>query len=53
MRFESLKQVAKGINSRTEGAIRDHALNQLKGAKWRFWNGQAGRGLVGLVHLRQ
>jgi uncharacterized C2H2 Zn-finger protein len=53
MRFENLKQVAKGINGLTEGAIRGHALDQLERAKWRFWNGQVRRGLSGLVHLRQ
>jgi len=53
MRFENLKQVAKGINGLTEGVIRGHALDQLERAKWRFWNGQVERGLIGLVHLRQ
>lgn len=53
MRFENLKQVAKGINGLAEGAIRGHALDQLERAKWRFWNGQVRRGVIGLVHLRQ
>jgi hypothetical protein len=53
MKFENLKQLAKGINGFTEGAIRCHALAELERAKWRFWNGHTERGLVGLVHLRQ
>ena len=53
MRFENLKQVAKGIHVVTEGAIRCHALVELERAKWRFWNGRLVPGLVGLVHLRQ
>lgn len=53
MRFENLKQVAKGIHGLTDGAIRRHALDQLERVKWRFWNGQVVRGLIGLVHLRQ
>ena len=51
MRFENLKQVAKGINGLTDGANRGHALDQLERPKWRFWNGQVERGLIGLVHL--
>ena len=51
MRFENLKQVAKGINGLTEGALRDHALAEIERAKWRFWNGYAERGIIGLVHL--
>jgi hypothetical protein len=38
---------------RNKTAISGHALDQLERAKWRFWNGQAERGLIGLVHLRQ
>ena len=53
MRFENLKQVAKGITGLTEGGIRRHALDQLDRVKWRFWHGQVERGLMGLVHLRQ
>jgi len=53
MRFENLKQVAKGIHDSTEGAIRCHALDELERAKWRFWNGQVGPGLIGLAHLRR
>ena len=53
MRFENLKQVAKGITGLTEGRIRRHALDQLDRVKWRFWHGQVERGLMGLVHLRQ
>ena len=37
----------------TDGAIRRHALAQLEGVKWRFWHGRRGRGLIGVVHLRQ
>lgn len=43
----------KGINGLTEGAIRGHALDRVERAKWRFWNGQVRRGLIGLVHLRK
>jgi hypothetical protein len=53
MRFQNLKQVAKGIHGPADGAIRRHALDQLNRMKWRFWNGQVVRGLIGLVHLRQ
>ena len=53
MRFENLKQVAKGVNSLSDGGIRTYALDQLARAKWRLWNGQIHRGLIGLVHLRQ
>lgn len=53
MRFENLKQVAKGINGLTEGAIRHRTLDQLDRIKWRFWHGQVKRGLIGLVHLQQ
>jgi len=52
MRFQNLKQMAKGITGLTDGTIRGHALHQLERAKWRFWNGQGRRGLIGLVHLR-
>jgi hypothetical protein len=52
MRFQNLKQMAKGITGLTDGTIRGHALHQLERAKWRFWNGQVRRGLIGLVHLR-
>jgi hypothetical protein len=51
MRFENLKQVAKGINGLTDGALRNHALAEIERAKWRFWNGYAERGIIGLVHL--
>ena len=53
MRFQNLKQVAKGIHGLTDGALRGYALDQLERAKWRFWNGQTVRGLIGLVHLGQ
>ena len=53
MRFENLKQVAKGINGLTDGVLRDHALGQIERAKWRFWNGYTERGIIGLVHLSQ
>jgi hypothetical protein len=53
MRFQNLKQVAKGIHGPADGAIRRHAVEQLDRMKWRFWNGQVVRGLIGLVHLRQ
>ena len=52
LRFENLKQVAKGINGLTEGAMRRYALEQLDRIKWRFWHGQVERGLIGLVHPR-
>jgi hypothetical protein len=51
MRFQNLKQLAKGINGVSDGTIRSHALAELERAKWRFWNGQTIRGLIGLVHL--
>ena len=51
MRFENLKQVAKGINGFTDGAVHNHALSEIERAKWRFWNGDARRGVIGLVHL--
>ncbi|MBV9306911.1 MAG: transposase [Acidobacteriaceae bacterium] len=44
LRFENLKQVAKGINGLTEGAVRRHALEQLDRVKWRFWHGQVNEG---------
>ncbi|MGA3092057.1 MAG: hypothetical protein ABSD75_25910 [Terriglobales bacterium] len=53
MRFTNLQQLAKGVNALTDGGVRSHALDELDHAKWRFWNGQTERGLVGLVHLRQ
>lgn len=53
MRFENLMQQAKGINGLSEGAIRSHALAQLKRVKWRFWHGRTERGIIGLVRLRQ
>ncbi len=53
MRFQNLKQVAKGLHGLTDGALRRHALDQLERAKWHFWNGQVVRGLIGLVHLGQ
>jgi hypothetical protein len=51
MRFENLKQLAKGISGLTDGALREHALTEIERAKWRFWNGYAERGIIGLVHL--
>jgi hypothetical protein len=51
MKFQNLKQLAKGINAITDGAVRDHALAQLERAKWRFWNGYTKRGITGLVQL--
>jgi hypothetical protein len=51
MRFENLKQIAKGINGLMGGALRDRALAEIERAKWRFWNGYPERGIVGLVHL--
>jgi hypothetical protein len=53
MRFQNLKQLAKGINGVSDGTIRGQALAELERAKWRFWNGQTVRGLIGLVHLGQ
>ena len=53
MKFQNLKQVAKGISGLTDGALRHHALAQLERVKWRFWHGQVERGLTGLVRLRQ
>jgi hypothetical protein len=44
MRFENLKQVAKGINGFTDGAVHNHALSEIERAKWRFWNGYASAG---------
>jgi hypothetical protein len=51
MKFQNLKQLAKGINATADGAVRAHALAQLERAKWRFWNGYTKRGIAGLVHL--
>src|ERR1700677_1342397 len=51
MRFENLKQVAKGISGLSEGALRNHALSEIERAKWRFWNGYPEPGSIGLVHL--
>jgi hypothetical protein len=46
-------QFAKGVNGPTDGAIRDHALEQLERGKWRFWHGYTKRGITGLVELKQ
>jgi hypothetical protein len=43
MKFQNLKQLAKGINATADGAVRAHALAQLERAKWRFWNGYTKR----------
>jgi hypothetical protein len=51
MKFQNLKQFAKGINETTDVAVRDHALAQLERAKWRLWNGYTKRGIPGLVDL--
>ena len=51
MRFTNLRQLAKGVN--TDGEIRVYAPDQIEHAKWRFWNGYAEPGLLGLMHLRQ
>ena len=51
MRFENLKQVAKGIDGLTDGALREYALAEIERAKWRFWNGYVEPGIIGLVHL--
>jgi hypothetical protein len=40
MRFQHLKQLAKGINGVSDGTIRGHALAELERGKWRFWHGQ-------------
>jgi hypothetical protein len=53
MRFTNLMQLAKGVNGSTDGAIRDHALEQLERGKWRFWHGYTKRGIIGLVELKQ
>ena len=53
MKFQNLKQLAKGINGLMEGTIRRHALAQLERVQWRFWHGRRQRGLIGLVRLRQ
>src|SRR5664280_1675754 len=53
MRFTNLQQLAKGINAIADGGARSHALAEIDRAKWRFWNGFAERGIVGLVHLGQ
>ena len=36
LRFENLKQVAKGMNSLTDVALRQYALTQIERGKWRF-----------------
>jgi hypothetical protein len=51
MRFENLKQVAKGISGLSEGTLRKHVLSEIERAKWRFWNGYPERGIIGLVRL--
>jgi hypothetical protein len=51
MKFQNLKQSAKGINETTDVAVRDHALAQLERAKWRLWNGYTKRGITGLLDL--
>jgi hypothetical protein len=51
MKFQNLKQFAKGINETTNVAVRDHARAQLERAKWRLWNGYTKRGITGLVDL--
>jgi hypothetical protein len=51
MKFQNLKQFAKGINETTDVAVPDHALAQLERAKWRLWNGYTKRGITGLVDL--
>lgn len=48
MKSQNLKQVAKGINETTDGAVRAYVLEH---AKWRFWNGYTKRGITGLVDL--
>jgi hypothetical protein len=53
MKFTNLQQLAKGVNAVTDQGIRNYALAELNRAKWRFWNGQFEKGLIGLVHLRQ
>jgi hypothetical protein len=52
IKLQNLQQLAKGVNAATDGGIRSHAPAELDHAKWRFWNGQFERGLIGLVHLR-
>jgi hypothetical protein len=53
MKFQDLKQVAKGIMGLMDDAIRRYALSQLERVNWRFWHGQRERRLIGLVRLRQ
>jgi len=53
MKFQHLKQLAKGINGLMDGAIRSYALTRLERVKWRFWHGRTQRGLIGLVRLQQ
>ena len=36
---------------KSAGTICGHALAELERAKWRFWNGQTVRGLLGLLIL--
>ena len=53
MRFEQLKQIARGIGDLNDGGLRAHALAEIERAKWRSWNGYTGRGIIGLVYLGQ
>lgn len=53
MRFEQLKQVAKGISDLNDGGRRAHALAEIERAKWRFWNGYTERGILRLGYLGQ
>jgi hypothetical protein len=53
MRFQNLRQIAKGITGLTDRAIRRHILAPLERVKWRFWHGYTKRGLRGLVRLQQ
>jgi hypothetical protein len=46
-----------GLNESTsvtvlpDGALGEYALAEIERAKWRFWNGYAERGIIGLVYL--
>ena len=53
MRFEKLKQVAKGINGLMDGAIRGHALAELRESEMAVLDGYTKKEIIGLAHLGQ
>ena len=54
MRCQNLSQMAKGsLEPGGNVEAQQHALDELKRAKWALWNGKTIRGLMDLVHLSQ